>query len=327
MNPRLSGTSPLVSIVTPSYNQAQFLERTILSVLEQDYPNLEYIIIDGGSTDGSVDIIRKYEDRLAYWVSEPDRGQADAINKGWRLCKGEIIAYLNSDDTLEPGTVPRAVEALQEHPEADFVFGSCNLVDREGKVLRVMHPAPFDLRRLVFGNCFCQQTVFLQSQVLDRIGVLDTQLHLVLDYEYWFRAGLHGLTFLRVPPPPLANFRQWAEAKSWSQYEKYAQERFAMVAKHFPKMDGGYLGRLAWAGAYHDAAWFFYASGKTQRALENFFKSLQVVPKPFLLQQLGDFLSLFLKIALWTRWRRRFVGSDWYLRLRGVLAQPSGPWK
>jgi len=310
---------PRVSIVTPSYNQGQFIEETIRSVLLQGYPDLEYIIIDGGSTDGSVDIIRKYEPWLAYWVSEPDKGQADAINKGWMLSKGEIITYLNSDDTLQASAVSRAVASLQQHPEAEFVFGSCNLMNYEGKVFITLHPSPFNITQLAFGNCFCQQTVFFRRQVLDKIGMLDMNFHFAFDYEFWLRAGLQGLVFVKIPPPPLANFRQWAGAKSWREYEKYARERLAIVDKHFPKKDESYLGRVAWAGAFHDAAWFYYASGQTWKALESFLKSLQVIPKTFLLKQSVKFLFLFLKIVLWTRCRQRFVGSNWYLCLGGLL--------
>src|SRR3990172_2381086 len=108
---------PKITVVTPSYNQVSFLERTILSVLNQNYPNLEYIIIDGGSTDGSVEIIKKYESKLAYWVSEPDRGQSHAINKGWMRSSGEIMAYLNSDDTYRDGALFCIAKYFTEHPE------------------------------------------------------------------------------------------------------------------------------------------------------------------------------------------------------------------
>ncbi|WP_322508462.1 glycosyltransferase family 2 protein, partial [Anaerolinea sp.] len=125
----------LVNIVTPSFNQARFLEETMLSVLHQDYPHIEYIVVDGGSTDGSVDIIRRYADRLAWWVSEPDRGQTDAINKGFAHAHGEILAWLNSDDTYQPGAVRAAVEALEKHPEAAMVYGDAHYIDENGRVI------------------------------------------------------------------------------------------------------------------------------------------------------------------------------------------------
>ncbi|HOW91535.1 MAG TPA: glycosyltransferase family 2 protein, partial [Anaerolineaceae bacterium] len=114
---------PLVSIVTPSFNQVDYLEETMRSVLEQDYPRVEYIVIDGGSTDGSVEIIRKYADRLAYWVSEKDRGQTDAVNKGYAVAKGSILGWLNSDDTYKPGAISAAVEFLVNHPQFGLVYG------------------------------------------------------------------------------------------------------------------------------------------------------------------------------------------------------------
>src|SRR4030067_2556851 len=128
---------PLVSIVTPSYNQAEFLEKTILSVINQDYPRLEYFVMDGGSTDGSLEIIKRFEHRITNWISEPDRGQSDAINKGWSMASGDIFAWLNSDDMYAPGAVQAAVQAFRENPEAGMVYGDAILVDRDGNELTI----------------------------------------------------------------------------------------------------------------------------------------------------------------------------------------------
>ena len=116
-------STPLVSIVTPSYNQAQFLERTILSVISQDYPCIEYIVMDGGSTDGSVNILEKYSQKITFWVSEKDKGQSDAINKGWRMAKGEYCCYLNSDDMLAPSAISKIVSTFEKNPNAGVVYG------------------------------------------------------------------------------------------------------------------------------------------------------------------------------------------------------------
>ena len=128
-------TTPLVSIITPSFNQARYLESTIHSVLDQDYPNIEYIIVDGGSTDGSAEIIHGFSDRLAWWVSEKDHGQTDAINKGFARAKGEILAWLNSDDTYQPHAIAEAVGLLRDRPEVGLVYGDANFIDENGRVI------------------------------------------------------------------------------------------------------------------------------------------------------------------------------------------------
>lgn len=205
---------PRITVVTPSYNQAEFLERTIQSVLNQGYPNLEFIIIDGGSTDGSVEIIRKYEKQLAYWVSEQDAGQTDAINKGWKKATGQIIAYLNSDDTYMPQAMKNVASYFGRHPEVDAVYGTCNLIDEYDKVINVWEPSKFNLKALI--RCgistIPQQTVFFRSKILDDIGFLDSSLRHVMDYEYWIRIG-QKFNFKKIPYI-IANFRVQANSKT-----------------------------------------------------------------------------------------------------------------
>ena len=227
----VSVAGPLVSIVTPSYNQAQFLEETILSVLGQDYPDIEYFVIDGGSTDGSVEIIKKYADRLAYWVSEPDRGQAHAINKGWRRAVGDVVAYLNSDDLYTPGAISIAVDALLYNPESDMVYSDAMFVDERGRPLGVRKTRPFDLRRVITTEAFMPQpTLFVRRHALDQIGLLDESLHMVMDYDLWIRLGLRSAaTYL--PGVCLAQMRQHATAKTTAAIERFPLERRRVLNK------------------------------------------------------------------------------------------------
>lgn len=179
--------SLLISIITPSYNQAQFLEATIRSVLGQGYPHIEYILIDGGSSDGSLGIIEKYADRLAYWVSESDRGQAEAINKGLQKATGEILAWINSDDLYMAGAVEEAAQALQHHPEVGMVYGDGLMMDAQGKLLDPHRYRTYNLLDLLCFEVLLQPTVFFRRSVFERVGPLDDQYHLILDHEYWIR--------------------------------------------------------------------------------------------------------------------------------------------
>lgn len=204
---------PLVSIVTPSFNQARFLPETIQSVLGQDYPNLEYLIVDGGSTDGSLEVIRRYADRLAWWVSETDQGQTDAINKGFGRARGEILAWLNSDDTYLPHAVSEAVAFLRDHPEAGMVYGDANLVNENGQIVGRFPARQTDYHRLRRGYVHIpQQAAFFRASLWRQSGPLDPTFYFAMDYDLWVR--LARLAPLCYYPSLWANFRLHGAGKS-----------------------------------------------------------------------------------------------------------------
>jgi hypothetical protein len=188
---RLRSPSPRVSVITPSYNQARFLEQTMRSVIGQGYPNLEYIVIDGGSTDGSIDIIRKYAERLAFWVSEPDGGQANAVNKGMARVTGDIVGWVNSDDFYYPGAIHAAVDAFATDPTLGFVYGRGNRVDeRDALIEPFAFTRPFDVNTLAYGvDYILQPTVFMRRGALAAVDPIDPTLHWTLDWDLWIRLG------------------------------------------------------------------------------------------------------------------------------------------
>jgi len=222
---------PKVSIITPSLNQGEFIEETILSVLNQNYPNIEYIVIDGGSTDNTLKILRKYNNRLT-WKSEPDKGQSNAINKGFRLSTGEILAWLNSDDTSEIDAVKTAVEFLTTHQDVGMVYGQCNLINEKGqKVGEFVDKLDFDYYLLTNKalNFIPQQTVFFRRKAIQEIGFLDISLHRAMDYDYWIRiAKKFKIAYI---PKVLANFRIHSAAKS-AHWESFWPEILSILLKH-----------------------------------------------------------------------------------------------
>jgi len=190
---------PCISIITPSYNQGHFIEETIQSILSQNYPNLEYIIIDGGSTDNTIEVIKKYESQITYWVSEPDRGQTHAINKGLEKATGDILAYLNSDDYYLPGTLHTVAEYFQNHPGTDLLHGRCCYVDAEGEPIGEQFGNLHTFEEIVdlWGvwwqrRQFVQPEVFWTKRISDRVGKFNESLYFVMDYEYWCRILLAG---------------------------------------------------------------------------------------------------------------------------------------
>jgi len=223
---------PIVSIVTPSFNQAQFLESTIQSVINQDYPHIEYMVIDGGSTDGSVDIIRKYQPRLAYWVSQKDHGQSDAVNQGWRRATGAIWSYLNSDDLLQPGAVRAIVAAFAACPAAVAAYGDCAYIDDTGRETGQLHGAPCDFDRLLRDGqirYIAQPASFYAAEAVRRVGLLDESLHFAMDYDLLLRLARAGE--MAYVPQSLAAFRLHRQTKTASLAERHWQETLQVMAR------------------------------------------------------------------------------------------------
>ena len=230
---------PLVSIITPSYNQARFLESTIQSVLNQDYPSLEYIIVDGGSTDGSLDIIKKYKHKLAAWISEPDQGQSDAINKGFNLSQGDIMAWLNSDDLYYPSAVSTAVEFLQANPQIGMVYGDTDIIDENGHLLGLFNARQTSYQRLMRGGVYIPQpATFWRRELWNLVGPLDTSFSFAMDYDLWVRFAKKSP--IKYLPMLWASFRIHREGKTtlsddrcWPEMRKVHQREGGSVFSFF----------------------------------------------------------------------------------------------
>ncbi len=225
---------PLVTIVTPSYNQGRFIAATIESVLTQDYPNIEYIIMDAASTDETAAVVEPYRDRLTF-ISEKDRGQSHAINKGFALARGEIVSYLNSDDIFLPGAVRLAVERLQADPTLGMVYGDGYQIDIDGAV--ISHFAvtqPFDLWRLAhLSDYILQQTVFWRKWAYDAVGPFDESLYYSMDWDMFIRVGLaYPVAYI---PAHMGAIREYATAKTFSGGAKRVREIVRMTRSHTRK--------------------------------------------------------------------------------------------
>lgn len=231
---------PRISVITPSFNQAAFLERTLVSVLDQNYPNLEYIVIDGGSTDGSIEILKKYEHKLAYWVSEKDRGQSHALNKGFERATGEIIGWLNSDDLYCRGSLQHVGEWFLAHPQDEAHYGGLYLVDENDRITDAHWAAEPDVRYTYFvGMDVHQQSLFWRRELMERVGMIDESFRFSMDLDFVLRLMLHG----RVSRTTryLGKFREHDAAKTSNIADICLQENqiiFDRYREFFPARPG-----------------------------------------------------------------------------------------
>jgi GT2 family glycosyltransferase len=281
-NPRSSAFNymTLVSIITPSFNQASYLEQTLRSVLDQGYARLEYIVIDGGSTDGSPEIIKKYAPRLAYWVSEKDSGQAEAINKGMTHAQGEIVAWLNSDDYYLPGAVQSAVQAFEQNPDAALVYADMHAVDEEGRVINALKYRQLTLDDLLSFQIIGQPAVFMRRAAFEKAGGLDPSFHFLLDHHLWIRIARQG-SILHIDQT-WAAARYHAAAKNRANAAGFGPEAFRILeqAAHVPALAPqlARISRRARASAHRIDARYLLDGGRPAAALGAWFRALFIDP-------------------------------------------------
>ncbi len=287
----------LVSIITPSFNQAAYLEQTINSVLNQEYPNIEYIVMDGSSTDGSPAIIKKYADKLAYWVSENDQGQADAINKGFAHATGDIVAWLNSDDYYLAGAVSAAVKKFEEHPDVTLVYGNMLAVDEHSKTFNTLTYRQLTLEDLLCFQIIGQPAVFMRRTALQSAGGLDPSFHFMLDHHLWIRIARLGK--ILYVDQTWAAARYHPEAKNRAKAAEFGRDAFRILDfagqdKTFAPILAG-VSHRARASANRVDSRYLLDGGQPAAALFAWMRALFIYP-PTALARLNILASIFLDL-------------------------------
>lgn len=277
----MSSHFPRVSIVTPSFQQAQYLEQTIRSVLGQGYPDLEYIIVDGGSTDESVEIIKRYASRLAWWVSQPDKGQSDAISKGFARATGDIVAWLNSDDMYAPGALQTAAAVMQRYPDVGLVYGDAVSINQYGRPLNDMAFPKMSLADLAAFEIICQPAVFIRRSVLAQVGPVNPEYRYLMDHELWLRIALKA-PIRHIEKQVLAFARQHPAAKNVAQAAGFGAEALRILAwmRTQPDYSGLFRRQAARmeAGAERFNARYLLDGGLAWPAFRSYLRSIRLDP-------------------------------------------------
>ena len=287
---------PLVTIVSPSFNQARFLEATLRSVLDQDYPRIEYLVVDGGSTDGSVEIIRRYADHLDWWISEKDSGQSEAINKGLRRARGQFVGWLNSDDIYLPGAVSAAVKVFQSHPEAGLIYGDALAIGTDGKPFNLMRARQYTLTDLMAFNIICQPAAFMRRSVLEQVDYLDPAYQLLMDNLLWMRMAKKAPII--YAPQTWAAARYHDQAKNRTRGAAYGREARLLIADLKSRPDFYDLIRsdekCILAGLERFDAFYLTEAGQAREALRSYGRSFRLHAPT----ALGDWKHIFLAVFM-----------------------------
>ncbi|MBI5723818.1 MAG: glycosyltransferase [Planctomycetes bacterium] len=241
--------APEISIITPSFNQGQFIEQTIRSVLDQQVPGVEYVVVDGGSGDSTLEILKNFSDAFQ-WVSRPDAGQSDAINKGVAMTAGPIVGWLNSDDVYLPGALAAVLENFQRHGDADVIYGRAINIDESGRPLGAYPTEPFDPARLRETCYISQPAAFVRRATLEKFGPLDIRLHFCMDHELWLRLAEGGAEFVHVPRE-LAATRVHRQTKTYGSHLAARREMCGMMKRRYGLTPGCHL--IGWANAQASA--------------------------------------------------------------------------